>query len=167
MCQQWPTWQHKTSANQKQVKWWLWPWMFLSHILVFLDWISTFMMVVNCNFQRVRILVSQHVMLNRLILREWLYCASLSLLWSLKARNKHSFYSCLHKKWVLLLWHHQFHINLCVYIEFKYALTMVLWTSQFRHPWRAIVSWDMLMYVFSGFLQDHWKKQKIILNDVC
>jgi hypothetical protein len=106
-------------------------------------------------------------MLDRLILREWLYCASPSLLWSFRARNKHSFYSCPNKKWVSLLWHHQFHTNLCIYMEFKYALTMILWTTQFRHPWRAIVSWDMLMYVFSGFLQNYWKKQKTLLNDVC
>jgi hypothetical protein len=41
--------------------------------------------------------------LNTRILREWLYCVSLSLLWPFKARNEHSFHWFPDKKRVPLL----------------------------------------------------------------
>jgi hypothetical protein len=47
-----------------------------------------------------------------------------------------------------LYFYNQFHINWCIPVEFKGTLTMILFTSQCRCPWRAIVSWNIFLFFF-------------------
>jgi hypothetical protein len=84
-------------------EWWLWPWNFLWWDFG-CSWLNQYLQN-GCKMKcpRIQNCSGKHVILNTWILRKWIYCASLSLLWSLKTKNKHSFCRYPHKKWVPLL----------------------------------------------------------------
>jgi hypothetical protein len=66
-----------------------------------------------------------------------------------------------------LYFYNQVHINWHIQVEFKGPLTMILFTSQCRCPWRAIVSWNIFIYVFFRFPTGQIKKAEKIMTEAC
>jgi hypothetical protein len=59
----------------------------------------------------------------------------------------------------LSYWYHQSQISPIIQIELSFSLTIILWTSQCRYPWRTIVTWDTFVHDFLGCLEDNSKIQ--------
>jgi hypothetical protein len=59
-----------------------------------------------------------------------------------------------------LYFYNQVHINWHIQVEFKGPLTMILFTSQCKCPWRAIVSWNIFLYFFQVSYRTNKKSRK-------